>query len=120
MEAMLSESVRALSDGGGEFFAARVPVVSRNRVITFLSRIAEMRGPPDHSELRTFNGLPAVVASYDHAGPNVAPRFVLTLRLDADERISELYTRAGHPEAQGRVLRVKALAVLSMRALKTN
>ena len=43
MEALLGADVRALSDGGGEFHAARVPIVGPRKVALFYTRIAARR-----------------------------------------------------------------------------
>lgn len=92
VEAMLADGVRALSDGGGEFAAARAPVVGRARVARLYLGLAAKSGAPARAELRTFNGLPALVAELPGVLAGWAPRFVLQCRLDEDGRIAELYT----------------------------
>lgn len=92
LESLLAASVRHLSDGGGEFHAARLPVRGVKAVATFLLRLTRMRGVPEHVELRILNGLPALVASY--AGPHRpkdAPRFVLRLDVDEGGRVREVH-----------------------------
>ncbi|MBZ4421553.1 sigma-70 family RNA polymerase sigma factor [Myxococcus sp. RHSTA-1-4] len=92
-EAMLSEDVRALTDGGGKVRAAHVPVVGARRVLTFLTRLMEMRGPPAAVELQMLNGLPALVIVYaDVKDPMWASRAVVRVEVDADGRITRLHS----------------------------
>jgi RNA polymerase sigma-70 factor (ECF subfamily) len=91
MEALLTEDVRALSDGGGEFHAARVPVVGRRKVAVFYTRIAERR-PALHSELRMLNGLPALVTELGGGVPGEATRVVMRADVAPDGRIRHLDT----------------------------
>ncbi|MFE8604375.1 sigma-70 family RNA polymerase sigma factor [Archangium violaceum] len=91
-EALLAEPVRALSDGAGEAYAARLPVVGLKRVSLFYRRVQEMRGTPDVVELRMFNGLPAVVAEWRHGPPRLPTRMVIRVELDAEGRIAEVHS----------------------------
>jgi RNA polymerase sigma-70 factor (ECF subfamily) len=92
-EALLSDDVRALTDGGGQVRAAHVPVVGAKRVLTFLLRLMELRGPPVAVELQMLNGLPALVSVFaDAADPLFASRAVVRVELGADGRISQLHT----------------------------
>ncbi|QAT83313.1 ECF subfamily RNA polymerase sigma factor [Corallococcus coralloides] len=92
-EALLASDVRALSDGGGKVRAALVPIVGPQRVILFLRRLMEMRGPPVAWEERMLNGLPAVVAVF-HPGadPMLALHMVLRVDLDSSGRIHALHS----------------------------
>jgi RNA polymerase sigma factor (sigma-70 family) len=94
-EALLSRSARFLADGGGEFLASRVPVLGPKRVVLLIMRLTELRGPPEHAELRMVNGLPALIATYarsgSHSGSRVASRVVIAPRLDTEGRILDLY-----------------------------
>jgi RNA polymerase sigma factor (sigma-70 family) len=91
-ERLLAESVRALSDGGGEFFAARVPVVGRERVIRFYTNVAQRRADGMRSELRVVNGLPAIVTEISGGHRGEAPRLVTRIDLDADGRVTALHS----------------------------
>jgi RNA polymerase sigma-70 factor (ECF subfamily) len=92
-EALLSSDVRALSDGNGQYRAAHVPVVGVKRVLTFLQRLLELRGPPSAWEFQLLNGLPAMVAVFpDNGDPMHARRTVLRVELDAQGRIRELHS----------------------------
>ncbi|MCP3136818.1 sigma-70 family RNA polymerase sigma factor [Pyxidicoccus xibeiensis] len=92
-EALLSSDVRALTDGGGEVRAALHPVLGAQRVLNFLFRLAELRGPPTAFEVQMLNGLPALVADFAAAkDPKLATRAVVRVDLGADGRIAELYS----------------------------
>ncbi|MEJ7733590.1 MAG: sigma factor-like helix-turn-helix DNA-binding protein [Polyangiaceae bacterium] len=90
MEAALAESVRALSDGAGEFHAARVPLVGRALVIRFFRKLVARRGV-GRSELRLLNGMPAVITEFPPGNPHEGPRVVTRVEIDADGRITEIH-----------------------------
>jgi RNA polymerase sigma-70 factor (ECF subfamily) len=97
--ALLADSARHLSDGGGEFFAARVPLLGRDKILRFYLRLAEqytalaerLGGAGVHSEFRMLNGLPAVITDLPPAGEGYAPRTVTLCDLDADGRIKQIH-----------------------------
>ena len=94
-EALLAENVRHVSDGGGEFHAAKVPIVGRAKVLLFNSRllqIAQANALDVHSEWRLLNGLPALVFQVPNIAPGFASRTVLLCQLDADGRIAQLHS----------------------------
>ncbi|GMU03823.1 sigma-70 family RNA polymerase sigma factor [Corallococcus caeni] len=92
-EALLASDVRALTDGGGKVRAAQVPIVGAQRVVLFLRRLMEMRGPPKAWEVRMLNGLPAVVSVYaPGADPLLALRTVIRVDVDANGRIHALHS----------------------------
>jgi RNA polymerase sigma-70 factor (ECF subfamily) len=91
-EALLASDVRVLSDGNGEVRAAHVPVVGTKRVMTFLQRLLELRGPPSAWEFQLLNGLPALVSVFPDDGDPMHPRrSVLRVDLDAQGRIREMH-----------------------------
>src|SRR5262249_47315926 len=94
LESLLSDSVRALSDGAGEFHAARVPVVGRTRVACFHWNIARRRtgGTPSRIEMRMLNGLPALLIELTDDARGEAARFVIRADVDADDRIVALHS----------------------------
>ncbi|MFZ5469789.1 MAG: sigma-70 family RNA polymerase sigma factor [Myxococcota bacterium] len=93
IERLLAASVRQLSDGGGEFLAARVPVVGPKKVARLLLRLAQMRGVPSRAEIREVNGFAALVAEYAAVhSPNQAPKFVLRVEVDEGGLIREIHT----------------------------
>jgi RNA polymerase sigma-70 factor (ECF subfamily) len=91
VEALLADSVRALSDGAGEFFAARVPVVGRDRVVKFYMNVARGGLARARIEVRMLNGLPALVAEIDPKAGQ-APRLVTAIELAADGRVKALHS----------------------------
>ncbi|WP_408888449.1 sigma-70 family RNA polymerase sigma factor [Myxococcus faecalis] len=92
-EALLSVDVKALSDGRGEVRAALVPVVGARRVLTFLTKLMELRGSPRAVELQWLNGLPALVMILAPAkDPMLATRAVVRVDLGADGRIAHIHS----------------------------
>jgi RNA polymerase sigma-70 factor (ECF subfamily) len=92
VESMLSESVRAVSDGGGQYFAARKPIVGRDRVARFFSKITRRRAPESRFEMRMINGMPALVGEFHDGRAGEPPRIVLLCDLGADGRIVALHS----------------------------
>lgn len=90
LEALLAEDVRVRSDGGGEFAAARRPVLGRERVLRFLLGLAQKSGGATRFEPRRLNGLPALLAVPVSPRPGWAPRVVMQCLLDDDGRIVEI------------------------------
>ncbi|MGH7856241.1 MAG: sigma-70 family RNA polymerase sigma factor, partial [Candidatus Binatia bacterium] len=90
VEALLTEDVRALSDGGGEFLAARVPVLGRNRVARMYVKLSKRR--LEGAEFRVLNGLPALLAQFGTGLPKEARRITLGIDLAPDGRIREIHT----------------------------
>jgi len=91
MEALLGADVRARSDGGGEFHAARVPIVGPKKVALFYTRIAARR-PVARSEVRILNGLPGLVVEFADTPVREARRIVVRLDVGPDGRIANLDT----------------------------
>ena len=90
--ALLTASVRTVTDGGGADTALHQPLVGRKAVLTLHMRVAQRRGAGARVELRSINGLPAVVIAYASAVKRQAPRIVMRCEVDADGRICELHT----------------------------
>jgi RNA polymerase sigma factor (sigma-70 family) len=92
IENLLAGSVRALSDGGGEYFAARVPLIGSARVARFYGNIARRRQAEARFELRLINGLPALVGEFADMRPGEPPRMVMQCEIDARDRIVRIHT----------------------------
>ena len=92
IEALLADSVRAVNDGAGEFFAARVPIVGQHRVVKFHLNITQRRAGGARFEVRMINGLPALVGEFTDGRPGEPPRLVLRCELGEDGRITALYS----------------------------
>lgn len=91
-ESLLASSVHALSDGGGEFFAARVPVVGPERVARFYTKIATRRTPDAHLSIRMLNGLPALLVESPSGAAGEAPRFVTRVDVDGEGRVVAVHS----------------------------
>lgn len=89
-EALLAADARQLSDGGGEFFAARVPIIGRAKVLLFNQRLIQQKPAGTRFSWRLLNGLPALVTELPPLGPKYAPRTVLLCELNDAGLIKEL------------------------------
>jgi RNA polymerase sigma-70 factor (ECF subfamily) len=82
-----------MHDSGGEFVAARRTVHGRDKVKRFyLGLAAHTTKMPPHVELRTLNGLPAVVLDFPAMPPRVARRFVMRVDVDGSGNITAVHT----------------------------
>ncbi len=94
---LLAHEARHLSDGGGEFFAARVPVVGRAKILTFYTTLTKKfaaRAEPGarlRFEFRMLNGLPALITELPSLGDGYAPRTITLCDLDAEGRIKHMH-----------------------------
>lgn len=88
---VLRADVRSLSDGGGIYSAARVPVVGFERVYLLYRRLTELR-PSSSLEFVRCNGLWALQMSFEQAATHEAPRAVLGV-VPSSEGISLIYTQ---------------------------
>jgi RNA polymerase sigma-70 factor (ECF subfamily) len=92
IESVLAVDVREVSDSGGEYLAALRPIHGARNVARFFLGISDEPTLAYRTEVRLLNGLPALVVSVASAGPRRAPRFVLTVDVDANGKIRELHT----------------------------
>jgi RNA polymerase sigma-70 factor (ECF subfamily) len=93
LEALLRDDVLALSDGGGEYLAARIPVTGAARVARMYLNLTRKHGGGElRYALRSLNGLPALVAERLRPGPGESPRFVLRVDVDASGRITAVHS----------------------------
>jgi RNA polymerase sigma-70 factor (ECF subfamily) len=91
VEAWLADSVRTVTDAAGEYTALAVPLTGRTRVARFYLQATRSRqaGAP-RIELRTINGLPAILLALGRPVRRQAPRSLLRVELDGDGRIAEV------------------------------
>ena len=82
----------ALNDGGGQFFAARRPVVGAAKVAKLNIGIKNLGPPVTRWEIRILNGLPALVAERDAVSAKDAPLFVLRCDIDESGQITAIHT----------------------------
>jgi RNA polymerase sigma factor (sigma-70 family) len=88
---LLAEGVRQTGDGGGEFFAARAPIVGRERVMRFYGTASRKLAEDVRFGWRMLNGLPSLIIEQAHVGPGHAPRIAMICLLDEDGRISRIH-----------------------------
>jgi RNA polymerase sigma-70 factor, ECF subfamily len=90
VEAMLAADVRMLSDGAGEFPAARNPIIGRHKVARLFVVQAAKRLPGSTFEFRMLNGSPALLIE-GPAPAGQAARFTIQLDLGADGSIRGIH-----------------------------
>jgi RNA polymerase sigma-70 factor (ECF subfamily) len=91
VEACLAADARLLSDGGGEYRAALRPVLGANRIQRFFLGLMRKLGAAGRFEVRSLNGLPAIVAEYDDPREGWGPRFVMRCDVDPTGAIREVH-----------------------------
>ncbi len=91
LAALLCADVRARSDAGGEFVAARQPILGRERVARFLLGLAA-KARAMRVEWRSLNHAPALVLDAQQPQPGWAARTALQCVVDQDGLIVELLT----------------------------
>ena len=101
VERMLADDVRALSDGG-EFLAARVPLVGPARVarayVRLAAKLSEESAAGVRREVRSVNGLPALVFEHDRPPRRWAPRWMLQVDLGPDGLIRAVHSVLAAPK----------------------
>ena len=100
-EEALAEDVRLLSDGGGEFFAARKPVVGAAKVAGFYAKISAGEPIPPSIEIRTLGGVPTLIVRRSQARGNHAPAACIQVELDESGRIVRIYALLATAKVQG-------------------
>jgi hypothetical protein len=85
---MLAEDVRAQTDAGGEFLAARKVVVSRKSVSSLVRGLAKFT--PTWFALRQINGEPALLLELPATPLRTARRLLMRVELDEAGCICEL------------------------------
>lgn len=91
LEAVLAADVRAVSDGG-EYRAARVPVVGRDKVVRLLVGLTRRWNDGTRLQVRMLNGLPALVVEFTNTAPGWAPRAVLQFQVNTEGLVHEIDT----------------------------
>jgi RNA polymerase sigma-70 factor (ECF subfamily) len=95
IEAMLAEDVKTMTDGGGEFRAALRTIVGRDKVARFYLSVVEhdVIGHPRH-----LNGMPGFVFDVPAPREHGAPRYAVSIALNRDGKISEIYVVSATPK----------------------
>jgi RNA polymerase sigma-70 factor, ECF subfamily len=104
LEDLLAETVRTVTDGGGEYTALPAPLICRSRVARFYLRAALNRaaGGPTW-QIRLVNGLPAALITLALPVRRQAPLTMMGVQLAADGRVQAIYTVL----ASAKLLRVR-------------
>jgi RNA polymerase sigma-70 factor (ECF subfamily) len=92
VEALLTADVRALSDGAGEFHAARVPVVGLKKVAHFFRKLTRLNVASATTRVALLNGQPAFVVDLENPPKGTPPRFATLLDLDATGKVRRIYS----------------------------
>jgi RNA polymerase sigma-70 factor (ECF subfamily) len=97
VEALLAAEARLLTDGGGEYLAARKPIHGPRKIARGLVALARV-GRGISAEMRWINGMPAIVLSDQAAPPRHAPRLVLGVESDVEGLIAAIYVVLASPK----------------------
>ena len=89
IESLLAEQTRTVNDSAGEYFAARVPVVGRQKVALFWTKVRP--DVPVSAEVRMLNGLPALVLSLESPPERIAPKTAFLVRIGGDGLIQDIH-----------------------------
>jgi RNA polymerase sigma-70 factor (ECF subfamily) len=89
--AALDDAVVVLSDGGGRYAAARVPIIGAERVIKLYQGLGRW-GLPTRAAPMSFNGHPGFFAWFTDDDPHRPPRWALVADVGAEGRILRLWS----------------------------
>lgn len=101
LEGLLAADCRAVSDGGGEFYAALNPVLGAADVARFLLGLVRKYGGIPDARPVVVGGTPALLVRFDGPPPPAAPRvnparvarrFLLQVDVDDAGRVTRLYS----------------------------
>jgi RNA polymerase sigma-70 factor (ECF subfamily) len=89
---LLAANVVSVSDGGGEFFAARIPVVGRAKVALMLSKLFRATaGLTSTTRLVELNGLFAVATERENVPPGLAKKLATLFQINDEGLIERIY-----------------------------
>lgn len=89
---LLAANIVSVSDGGGEFFAAKVPVAGRMKVALMLSNLLKATaGFTSQTRLVELNGLFAVATERENAPPGYAKKLATLFQLNDEGLIERIY-----------------------------
>ncbi|HEY9284488.1 MAG TPA: sigma-70 family RNA polymerase sigma factor [Pyrinomonadaceae bacterium] len=89
---LLAGGVVSISDGGGEFFAAKVPVVGREKVALFLTNlIRATAGVNARTKSVELNGLFGFAVERDDPPPGVAPKVAVLFEPNGENLLNRIY-----------------------------
>jgi RNA polymerase sigma-70 factor, ECF subfamily len=89
---LLAANVVSISDGGGEFSAAKIPVVGRAKVALFLANLLRaVSGFKANTKTIELNGLFAVVSEREKVSHGFAPKVATLFQINDDGLIERIY-----------------------------
>ncbi|HWT03976.1 MAG TPA: sigma-70 family RNA polymerase sigma factor [Pyrinomonadaceae bacterium] len=89
---LLAANVVSVSDGGGEFFAARVPVTGRERVAVMLANLWKATAAFDSkTRVVELNGLFAVATERENVPPGYAGKLATLFEINDESLIEHIY-----------------------------
>jgi RNA polymerase sigma-70 factor (ECF subfamily) len=93
VEALLARNVTALSDGGGQYIAARVPIIGAAKVALLYRHAGKTFDPATVTvEMHWFNGAAAIVFRSSNPPAGYAPCSVTLLEVNTNGQIERIYT----------------------------
>jgi RNA polymerase sigma-70 factor (ECF subfamily) len=92
LQSLLAADVRASSDGGGEYAAARSHVTGAAKVAQLYLGLSERIGKLSRLAWHTLNGQPALEMEFTSGPPGWAPRVVMQCDTDEEGRITRIYS----------------------------
>lgn len=89
---LLAANVVSFSDGGGEFFAAKVPVLGREKVALFLANLFKATsGSSARTKAVELNGSFGFAVEREDAPPGFAPRLAVLFEPNEEDLIGRIY-----------------------------
>ncbi|HEY9403077.1 MAG TPA: sigma-70 family RNA polymerase sigma factor [Pyrinomonadaceae bacterium] len=89
---LLAANIVSVSDGGGEFFAAKIPVVGRAKVALMLANLFKATvGFTSKTRLVELNGLFAVATERENVPPGLAKKLATLFQLNDEGLIERIY-----------------------------
>jgi len=90
IEQMLTDDVKAITDGGGEFSASLIPIVGAAAVARFFVRLAASRGGRVTIAIRSINLFPTAVLEFEAPMGRRPRRLALSADVDANGLITSV------------------------------
>lgn len=89
---IFAEGAVAIGDGGGVVHAGRKRVVGPERIAKLYANLAMRASPDAKAEVRSLNGLPAIVGEDPNPRKPNARRWAILIELDRDGRVRRFYS----------------------------
>jgi len=89
---IFADAAVAVGDGGGVYHAARKRIAGSDKIINLYSNLAMRASPEARMEIRSLNGLPAIVGEDPKPRKPNAPRWAILIDLDGDGRVRRFFS----------------------------